>query len=355
MKLQAPWGMNFRLASRAGMLIHRYGSSRSAWVAAGWSLLFSGLGQWIAGQRARGLGWAALGGGLFTASVWIGSMDLLLVSMFAGLLAGPFLFLAPLALLGISPSPVSPVFWFGALAKLACMADAWLVGRARNRPLRHPWRILPVFAALQVLPALWFCQAYFVFDMQGPALTSFIQPGDVVLGVRRGAWLPGQIGRMPAHGDLVGFNTASGPRIMRVVGLPGEKVIVEVSEKGHITYRTDRADAVPDLTRRDEFCVWVEADGGHRRCTFYEERRGSRGKAYRIATLEDGPDTEYRELAFRLESGELFLLSDLRHVVLQPAWLRVRASDVAGTPLVILWSRHPTRGIAWHRIGRTGG
>ncbi len=160
---------------------------------------------------------------------------------------------------------------------------------------------------------------------------------------------------MPARGDLVGFHTASGPLIMRVVGLPGEKVIVEVDEHGHISYRTDRADAAPVLTRRDEFCVWVEADGGHRRCTFHEERRGAGGRAYRIATLVEGPDTEYREMAFSLEAGELFLLSDLRHVVLQPAWLRVRASDVAGTPLVILWSRHPTRGIAWHRIGRTGG
>ncbi len=353
MKLKAPWGMNFRLATQAGALIHRYGSSRSAWTAAAWSLLFSGLGQWIGGQRVRGLVWAALAGGLLAAAVWIESVDLLFGALFAGVLAGPFLLLAPLALFGAAPSLLAPVFWFGALAKLACVADAWLCGR--NRPLRPVRRILPVFAVLQILPAIWFCQAFFVYSLQGPSSTSSLHPGDVVLGVRQGAWLPWHTGRVPVHGELVGLLTGSGPQVMRIVGLPGERVQVEVSEKGRITYRTSRADLAPEQRQLDEFCVWVEADGGHRRCTFHEERRGPRGRPYRIATLDDGPDQEYRELSFQLDAGELFLLSDLRHVVLQTAWLRVRASDVAGTPLVILWSRHPTRGIAWHRIGRTGG
>jgi len=353
MKLKAPWGMNFQLASRAGALLHQYGSSRSAWSAAAASLLFSGLGQWAGGQRARGVVWAALAGGLFGAAVWIESVDLLFGAVFAGLLAGPFLLLAPLALFGLAPSLLSPVFWFGALAKLLCVADAWLVGR--NRALKPMWRVAGVFAALQVLPALWFCQAFFVFSLPGPSPTSFTQPGDVVLGVRRGAWLPWDLGGPPRHGELVGLVTDAGPLIMRVVGLPGEKVQVEVSEQGHIAYRSDRPSSAPESTPRDEFCVWMAPDGSHRRCIFHDEQRGAGGRPYRIATLEDGPDQEYRELWFPLEAGELFLLSDLRHVVIQTAWLRVRASDVAGTPLVILWSQHPTRGIAWHRIGLTGG
>jgi hypothetical protein len=347
--------MDFRLASRAGALLHHYGGPRSAWRAAAWSLLFSGLGQWAGGQRSRGLGWAALAGGLFSAAVWIESMDLLFLALFAGLLAGPLLILAPLALVGAAPPLWAPVFWFGALAKLACVADAWFIGRNRSLPLSSVRRIWPVFAALQVLPALCFCQAFFVFSLPGSPPAEFCQPGDVVLGIRQGAWVPWGGRGGPAHGDLVGLVTGSGPLVMRVVGLPGETVLVEVDEKGHISYRTDRAALAPERTRLDEFCVWVKADGGHLRCTFHEERRGPRGRPYRIATLGAGPDHEYRELAFPLEPGELFLLSDLRHVVLQPAWLRVRASDVAGTPLVILWSRHPTRGIAWHRISRTGG
>ncbi len=353
MKAPPRWRMDLRLATHAADLIHRYGSSRSAWIAAGWSLLFSGLGQYAAGQRARGVGWAGLAAGFLVAAVWIHSVDLLFVALFAGLLAGPFLVMLPLALLGAAPSLLGPVFWFGAVAKLACVADAWLAGR--TRPLRPVVRVIPVFAALQVLPALWFCQAFFVYELPGHADTSFTQPGDVVLGVRRGAWLPWAYGGSPGHGALVGLLTGDGPRVMRVAGLPGERVEVEVDERGRILYRTDRADAAPVSEQRDEFCVWTLPDGRAQRCTFHEERRGPTGRSYPIATVEDGPASTYRELVFQVGPGELFLLSDLRQFVLQSAWLRVRASDVAGTPLVILWSRHPTRGVAWHRIGLTGG
>ncbi len=353
MKPHHRWRMDLRLAARASDFIHRYGSSRGAWAAAGWSLLFSGLGQYAGGQRARGIGWAGIAGGLFATAVWIHSVDLLLVALFAGLLAGPFLVLFPLALAGVAPAPLSAVFWFGALAKLVCVGDAWLAGR--TRPLRPVRRALPVFIVLQVLPALWFCQAFFVLELSGPSHATFTQPGDVILGVRRGAWLPWEVPSVDTHGSLVGLFTSEGGRVMRVVGLPGERVQVSVDERGRLGYFTDRPASAPEVARRDEFCVWTLPDGSAQRCVFHEERRGGGGRPYWIATVEDGPEQEYRELVFQVAPGELFLLSDLRQVVLQSAWLRVRASDVAGTPLVILWSRHPTRGVAWHRIGLTGG
>ncbi len=315
------------------------------WRSALFSLLFSGLGQYAQGHRLRGFVWAASPAILLAAFLATHASGFLFASLFTGLFTGPFPWLLPLSLAGWIPSPWSPVFWFGALAKLACVADTWMV---KTRPeAGPPSRLAMLLLALPQLAApLLFCGSSFVITVSGVHSLDGL-PGDILAGPRNTGNLQRLRGRTLAvrHGGI--FLT------MRLAALPGEEVELDVDAAGNVLYRVSGREAA---VYRDstEFCAWMRDDGEFLPCRIRVEVQD--GIERHIAVSPDSRTFPAlaRHLNFQLAQDEVFLLSDFRNVVVEPAWLRVPVSALVGRPRWVLWSSSPSRGIHWHRIGRGG-
>ncbi len=321
-------------------------------MAALWSIPFSGLGHLFAGQKGRAFLWASTPGLLFAAAVAIRSTDLLFLSMFTGLFTAPAGFFLAFFWLPFFPSPVSPVFWFGLVAKVLCVADAWSV--ARNRTLLRPavWSVL--VAASSTLFLFWFSQSFVVHRVSGASRDSFSQAHDVVLSLRTGAWVRWKP-EPPGPGQLVTVKTSYGMQILRIVGGPDEELLLQVDRGGNISYRIGEKYVLPEVVPSSEFCVWIFPDLSRHPCMFSVERRVGMASGWWSAATSQEIPSETQYLRFLLGGDEVLLLSDFRHMLLDPAWFRTRIPDLTGVPFMILWSRLPDSGIQWDRIGRLSG
>lgn len=306
------------------------------------SVLFSGLGQHAAGCRIRAFVWAYSPALLLAAFLVTQASGFLFASLFLGLFSGAFLWLLPFSLLGWIPPLHSPVFWFGALMKILCAADARMV-KSKNPISGISKRAILLYALPQMAAPLVFGALFFVAPVSGVHAFDGL-PGDVLAG-RRG------LDGLPAQGEAVLVRQGDSFLVMRVAALPGETVELDVDEHGNVHCQVSGRE--PEVWRESvEFCAWMKDDGFFLSCRVRVISRD--GAEWRIAVPEDASVLQVvpRHFLFQLKKNELFLLSDLRNVVVEPAWLRVSAADVTGRPRLVLWSASSSRGIHWHRIGR---
>jgi signal peptidase I len=184
------------------------------------SLFVPGLGQYLAGRRARGVKWLV---GILAAT-----------AVGLGLLAWP-----PGTIYGLV------IVLLVGMTQLAMLIDAYVLGRRSDRPLTG--KPLPRYAIalgflvataivspLGLLVLLYRAYAVQAFHIPGGSMAPEIQPDDRVicnklLAIRR--W------------DVVAFYLPSGTRyIKRVVGLPGETI--EIRDDGQV-YINDRLMPAP--------------------------------------------------------------------------------------------------------------
>lgn len=312
------------------------------WYYAVASLLLSGLGQHAVGRRVRGLIWAYLPALLMVVFLVSGVSIFLFASFCLGLFSGAFLMLIPFSFFDWFPGIMSPVFWFGAFAKFLCVTDVWMV--KRKEPVgRLSGSTILLYAMPQFVAPLVFCILFFVATISGVHAFDGL-PQEIYVGSRG-------IGRALLRGDAVIVRNAGALHVLRVAALPGEDVELEVETNGNVQYRVIGR-PIDSWKKSDEFCAWLKNDGSFLACHTYLESQN--GNVWRFAlpvdfaTLRIAPQSD----RFRVQEGEVFLVSDLRNVMVQPAWLRVPMTAVVGRPQWVLWSESTSGSVHWHRIGR---
>ena len=298
-------------------------------IATALNLLVPGLGVVYCGHARRGI-CVALG-------AWLGLLGLLA----GGWLTGAFV-LRPLGLVAIAW-----VYLQAGLAahvrRLCRNAGRAYVLKAYNRGLAY----LGMVVALGLVPGLGlvgFVRAHAgVARVDDVAMFPRLAPGDRIL-FDRGAFRS----RRPARGELVvAVMGGAVPRVLRVIGLPGERVVhrerqilVDGQPLPRAAYAQvylepsleDRAPPGPLLAALE----YVPSEGLHYR-VFHAEVDGPPI----VGDVQLGPD-------------EYFLAGDFRSDP-HPADSRtlgpIPARRILGAPRHVIWSRHPARGILWSRIG----
>ncbi|GMV43663.1 MAG: hypothetical protein AMXMBFR64_53790 [Myxococcales bacterium] len=300
---------------------------RRPWVAALLTLLMPGLGHVYLGDARRGL---ALWASVFVLTVAATAVALRLDLFLAVPLAAWVFFILHL--------------------------DVWLiidvVRAARRsgashvlRPFNHPLVYAGLVVGLGVAPAwllLAFAEAHLIgsLSVQGQAMAPGLVPGDRVY-YDRTAWTGGE----PVRGDLVVWEAPGGPEVLRVVGVPGDKVGVRLgavliddravqAERLGVVAVTDPA--LADQSQR--LVAWRESLGDETHVVFKDEA------------------------ALSLDSGDVYVGSDAYFLLADNRTARptmdsrdvgpVPRRDIVGRPLYVWLSRDPQSGaVRWSRTG----
>ena len=295
-------------------------------VAVAASLIMPGLGQLYAGRPLRGLAWLV---SVALLPVWICQLALW--------------------------SPGHALAWLVALGVLVCLAayalaarDAWKLAKdavAERAPWQRPWVYVLVVAVSYTFVLIPFTaqardQWIETFVVPSASMLPTIVPGDRFLADKRVNRLRGiALNR----GDVALFvypNNRTQVFVKRIIGLPGDRIELrgrDVLVNGQSISRgpvVDLGDPVRNSMLETHLAISEQGDG----------------HGYTVLWRKD---SDAPQASFVVPSGQVFVLGDNRDASVDSRRFgTVPIADVKGTAKQVLFSRSPSEGMRWRRIGQ---